>query len=263
MKKEREHLKLVKNSSDRPTWKKAVRFLSKLIIGLIVLFLLKEGEVFFRISEIEVIGADELHTGEILAAAEIEEGISIFLLSEQGIAENIVKELPQAKNVTIKRSLPDKIVISLDEREKVGYVMTADGFWAIDKNAVPFAHTGKATAKHPLISGVDGSLVIPGDPLACSTREEALKSFFSAWPGETRLEVDKIDLSESYNLVAHTTNELEIWFGEGGDMEYKLKLIAKSIPYIDPDENTRLDVRCGNRLVVSSAKLIEKKGVDP
>ncbi|MFO7951219.1 MAG: FtsQ-type POTRA domain-containing protein [Bacillota bacterium] len=264
MKKKNEHLKLVKNKNKIPFWKKAARFIVRVTVILAFLTLLFYAELFFRVEQVEVEGNSELSSDEVINAGEIEKGMSIILLQENVIAEKIERQEPRAKNVKVNRKLPDTLTVAIEERKPAAYVMTADGFWIIDKNAVPFEYAREANQDYPLISGIDGSLVIPGAPIDCSVRQEVLEAFFAAWPGETGLEAEKLDLRASYNLIVHTIDEMELWLGDDEDMDHKLELIKNSMPYLDREENFRLDVRCGKRLIVSSSVVKEEeKGVDP
>jgi len=153
-------------------------------------------------------------------------------------------------------------MITVIEREPAGYVMTADGFWLIDKRGVVMTYIDEPQEDHPLISGIDGRKVIPGAPIDCPARLEALQNFFAAWSGDGGMELEKLDLQESYNLIARTKDGLEIWFGEGEGMVKKLRLIEESLPYIDPATGARLDVRCGRRLVVSGSAVIQEEEME-
>ena len=263
MKRENDHLRLVKKRTGQPGWKRGLRFICRLVIIAALILLLRQGETYFRVSDIRVEGALELSSAEIIAAAGIRKGASIFMLKEQTIAGRIQEQLPRVKKVELTRSLPDTVIVNIDERIPAGYVITADGFWLIDSDAVCFAYLAEPVEDYPYISGIDSKLVIPGAPLDCRFRREALQSFFAAWQGSGWLEIKQIDLSDNYNLIIYTAEELEIWLGEGKDMEYKLALVQQSIPHITVEAGTRLDVRSGNRLVVSSSAVEKEKEVEP
>ena len=263
MKRKNDHIKLLEKRSEQPGWKKALRFLLRLAMVAVILLLIRQGETFFRINEIEVRGAGELTAAEIISAGKVSRGMSIILLREERIAEKIQHKYPRVKSVEINRILPDKVTIIIDERRPVGSIITADGFWLMDSNTIPFTYTAEPADGYPLISGIEGELVMPGFPLGCPVKRGTLSNFFAAWVGESRLEIEKIDMTDSYNLVVYTEGGLEIWFGDGKRMEHKLDLVELSMPHIALDSKTRLDVRSGNRLVLSSAAVIDQKGVDP
>lgn len=265
MKQKSDHLKLVEHKGRIPAWKRLIRFMIKITVLAGFAVLLWQAEAYFRVEVIRVEGAEVLDRNEILEAGGISKGMSIFLIREGDSAARIKKELPRTERVEIKRELPGTVLIVISERQPAGYVMTADGFWLIDSSGVIMAYTDSPKEDYPLISGIKGLKVIPGAPVDCPASLEALQNFFSNWSGEGGLEIKQLDLENSHNLIAYTAGGLEIWFGEGKDMDYKLRLIEAGLPYIDPDSQARLDVRCGKRLVVSSSAVIkeEGKGVDP
>lgn len=263
MKQKKDHLKLIKNRKEQQGWKKALRFLFRAVLVLVILFILKQGETYFRINEIEVLGTGSLTAAEIASAGEISKGSSIILLREEKAVSAIRQEFPEVKRVEITRVLPDRITIEIEERKPVACIVTADGFWLMDSAMVPFANSAKPAGGYPLISGIDGKLVIPGVPLDCPARLTALQNFFAAWDGENGFGVEKIDMTDSYNMVVYTEDKLEIWLGDGTEMNDKLDLVELSRPHISAAPETRLDVRSGTRLVVSSNVVKDRKEVDP
>lgn len=263
MKRKNDHLKLANKGGNLPAWKKAIRFLFRLAFIIAILLLLKSGEAFFRINEIRVEGAGSITSGEIIAAAGISKGNSIFLLQEERVTEKIQKHYPRIKNIEISRNLPDTVVISVTERTPAAYIKASDGFWLIDQDTFCFAYSAAATTDYPILVGLADELIIPGYYLGCPVRREALADLFLAWSGEDELEIAEINLYDKYNLIVYTVAGLEIWLGDGKEMESKLNLIKQSIPYIKIKSGTHLDVRSEKRLVVSKTAVIIDKEVDP
>ena len=261
--KKNDHLKLAAKSRDLPAWKKAIRFLFRLALLIAILLMLRHGETFFRVSEIRIEGAGETSPGEILAAAEIRKGMNIFLIQGQAVSEKIRKQLPRIKEVDISRSLPDKIVISVSERVPAVYAVTNNGFWLIDQDAFCFAYVTESAEDYPLLVGMSDELIMPGTFLTCPVRKEALVEYFSVWPGGTGLEIAEINFYNKYNLIVFTVEGLEIWLGDSKEMESKLTLIQRSIPYINTNSGTHLDARSGKRLIVSKSAVTGVKEVDP
>ena len=263
MKTKKDHLKLVSASGRKPAWKKVFRFLFNLVVIAALILLLKHTEAYFRIKTIDIEGLGDFTATDISDAGGIRSGMSIFLLQEQKIAEDIMRQFPQVKSVAISRYLPDSVVITLTARIAAGYILTADGYYLIDRDGVCFASAVEPFTEYPLISGIEGDMVIPGAPLACPIRREVLQKYFALWPGDTGLEAAEVNLNESYNLIVHTVDGLQIWFGDGRDMDIKLALVQQSLPYIVADPETHLDVRSGKRLVVSKSAVNVEKEVEP
>lgn len=265
MKRKQEHLKLVEKEGRVPAWKRIFRALGYLLVVLCLAYLLAYAESFFRLENVTVLGTDAVGTSAVLEAGEIEKGMSMILFREQEIAARILQDLPRVAEVEITRTLPDRVTVEVTERIPGAYVMTADGFWLIATDTVCLEYSSRPWGDYPLVAGVDGRDVIPGQPLACAERRKALQGFFSVFPDPAPFKVEKINLASSYNLVLHTACGREIWLGEAEEIIYKLHLVEKSIPYIDPAAEARLDVRCGKRLVVSGSALVKnpEKEVDP
>jgi cell division protein FtsQ len=261
--KKNDHLQLVQQNKQLPRWKKALRLLIRLALFAALAYLLQYGESFFRISEITVTGDSEITADEILKAGEIEKGMSIILLQEAKIVESIVGQYPEIKSVVIERKLPDTLLVSVTERVQAAYLLTADGYWLIDEDAVCFGFATDPAADYPVISGVENDLVVPGEHLRCEVRRETLRSFFRSWSGNELLGINSMDFSDRYNLVVSSAEGFEIWLGNGKNMDDKLLLVRETIPHIGGDTQARLDVRSGRRLVVSGTSIIEESEVSP
>ena len=259
----KDHLKLIQKSGKMSPLKKAIRLIFRLVLLLAILLLLKNGEAFFRINEIRVEGAGLVPAADIIEASGIKKGKNMFMLKESTISDKIQKHFPRVEKVEIDRFLPDTIVISITERTLAGYILTDDGLWLIDQDAFCFASAAEPGSDYPLLVGVADELIVPGAYLGCPVRREALVNLFTIWPGQAELELVKINLSDRDNLIVHTVKDLEIWLGDGKEMESKVILIQHSIPYINSNPGTHLDVRSGKRLVVSKNAVISEKEVEP
>ncbi len=264
MNKDRDRLKLVRNKNSPSILKKISRFFLKLVVIALLLMLLKYGESYFRINNITVDGPAAIdRTAEIVAATGIEKGASIFLISEEKVATSVQSKFPFLKEVAVSRTLPDQVNIHVAERMLAAYVESDGGYWLLDGDAHVFSYTNEYNPEYPLVCGLKGEMVLPDSPLNCPFRKDLLQSFFAIWPDKTGLEAATIDLTDNYNLIVHTTDGLEIWFGDARNMESKVKLLQYSIPHFQDKPITHLDVRSGKRLIVSSAAVELEKEVGP
>lgn len=96
---------------------------------LIVLFL------FLPVRRIEVTGEVTMfNEGEIIAAAEIEEGDSLFLRSSGNIKRTIRKNLPLAETVKVRKSIFGKLRIEVEFADVEFFCKIGDLYYAIDEN---------------------------------------------------------------------------------------------------------------------------------
>ncbi len=251
------HLQLVEQDKRPPLYKRISRFLGKLLFVVLLLFLLNEGWGYFKVREIEVLGAGQLNSNEVIAASGVVEGKSIFMISEREAADMIAAKIPLARNVVVTRELPDKVRISFTERAVAAYVLSPNGYRLIDVDAFCFALSPDEPEGYPAIHGLSDELVIPGEAVKCKAGREALRSFFDVWPKMSLPEVKSLDLSDRHNLVVLTETNLEIWLGGAEEMETKLLLVRQTIPHLESGEKLRLDVRAVKRVVVSGGNNID------
>lgn len=94
------------------------------LIGLIWAFFFNP---FFEVKHIEVTGVKKINKEyvENIVMSEIDtntiiSGKNIFIISFPGIEEAILKEYKQIKTINFRKSLPDKIVVDIEERDPIG-----------------------------------------------------------------------------------------------------------------------------------------------
>lgn len=254
---------LVLKRKETPGWKKILRTLFRLTLlaGLGVLAV--HGETYFTITEIRVSGESAVPPAEIISVSGAESSRNIFMLREKKAVQQIQEAYPQLETVEVTRSLPGSVLIKITERVPVATVMTADGYWLIDKNTVCFNLSEKQDQTYPRITGLDGSIGLPGLPINCPVRKKVLKDFFTLWAEREFSELKELDLSSSYNLIIYTSDQMEIWLGDGSSLTEKLMLVESSLPYLQGDGQIKLDVRSGSRLVVAGSAAIRDGEVEP
>lgn len=90
--------------------------------------------VFFPVRSIEVIGNRHLSDREISRMSKLREGISIFSVSSSSVVKRLERS-PWIKNVTLRKEMPDKILIRIKEavpsalmnKGGVYYLVRSDG----------------------------------------------------------------------------------------------------------------------------------------
>jgi cell division protein FtsQ len=246
-----------------PGWKKALRTLFRMTLLAGFCALAIHGESYFTITEIRVTGDSAVSAAEIIEVSGADRSRNIFMLQEKKAVQQLKEKYPQLDTVEVIRSLPGSVQINVIERVPVASVMTADGYFLIDKNTVCFELSAQQDQAYPLITGLDGSLGAPGLPLKCPIRAKLLKDFFAHWAENKFTELKELDLSSSYNLIIHTNDQLEIWLGDSAALEKKLLLVESSLPYLQHDGPIKLDVRSGSRLVVAGSVAVRDGEVEP
>ncbi len=87
--------------------------------------------VFFRVNTVTVEGNSRYTPDEVIAASGIEQGDNLMALSKGEIASAIRTKLPYVESVSIRRKLPDGVVLTIRERVAAASVDSSDGRWLI------------------------------------------------------------------------------------------------------------------------------------
>ena len=87
--------------------------------------------VFFRVNAVEVTGSARYTDREVVDASGIELGSNLIALPKRKIIAAIRTSLPYVETVTVRRILPDRVLLSVTERTAVASVESDSGRWLI------------------------------------------------------------------------------------------------------------------------------------
>lgn len=99
------------------------------IIGVILSF-----TVFFHVSRVEVRGYSVYAEDLVVDSSGIHTGDNLFLINRGKVKEHIVQKLPYIGDVTVKISLPNKIVITVFETSAVSVVQSGNNLVLLNEN---------------------------------------------------------------------------------------------------------------------------------
>ena len=99
--------------------------------------------VFFRVSNIEVNGANRYTREEIIAASGIENGDNLMLVNRSAVAQKIYSKMIYIGKVNVERKLPNTILIEITESDSIAVVESESGLWLVDSNYTPVSTVAK------------------------------------------------------------------------------------------------------------------------
>ena len=105
-----------------------------LALVLIFLVVVLAMSLFFRVSEIEVVNASDYTDSEIITASGIEKGVNLFFVDRFSAASMIFADLPYMDTVSIRRQLPNRIIIQAEGSAPAAYMMLDGEYWFLDRN---------------------------------------------------------------------------------------------------------------------------------
>ena len=188
------------------------------------------------IKEIEVDGNVPYVADDLMAAGDIAVGKGLFSLNIRDTEAKILEKLPYLKTCSVKRVMPDKLVITVTPVEAVIYVSVADEYYALsedlkvlERSDDPDVFRGRGLI-YTDIPDVARSVV--GDKLIlCGDTDTYYIRDFLSGIGRSELDgrITRLFLEEKFNIVATVDNFWRVKFGSPEESDLKLLTAARII----------------------------------
>jgi cell division septal protein FtsQ len=197
----------------------------------------------YSLKTIEVTSDGNLSRETILRTADIAEGQNIFSIDLPKVQEKL-GTLPQVEDSRIQRILPGKIVISIQERRPVAWVVPPDtntgsfnfeDAYLVDRRGI-LLKTRSLAPEYlglPLIIGVATSNCQAGQPLEQDEVKAALDLIrVSSKILQARFQIQSIDVSKQYCLQVTDKQRASVTFGTD-EIEWQLHRLETVLNYCD------------------------------
>lgn len=90
--------------------------------------------VFFPIKRISVSGSQIYSKAEIIKASGLSTKDNLFVVSEEKLEQNIRKKLPYIDSVSLKRNLPDAVVLTITDAKEYSCIEVAQKYYIISQS---------------------------------------------------------------------------------------------------------------------------------
>ncbi|MBI3946184.1 MAG: FtsQ-type POTRA domain-containing protein [Armatimonadetes bacterium] len=192
----------------------------------------------FNLARVEVRGTRVLTREQVVRRAGLAPGVNLFRAPVKR-ARARLRGLPAVAEVSLHRLPPDRILIRVRERRPMACVAAQNGLFTVDGEGVAFRPELSPPRAIPLVSGLEGRKLRPGDRIpaeAARVLRECLAAAATAIPGQ---QLARVSIDQNGNLcfnrgaVAH-----EVRIGPPEQLSEKLALLAaleQSLPDIRSD----------------------------
>jgi cell division protein FtsQ len=197
----------------------------------------------YALKTIEVTSDGKLSRETILHTANVAEGKNIFSVDLPKVQEKLAS-LPQVEDSRIQRILPNKLVISIQERRPVAWVVPREpspgsfnfeNAYLVDRRGI-LLKTKSLAPEYlglPLIIGVDTSNCNAGQPLEQDEVKAALDLIrASAEILQGHLQIQSIDVSKGYCLLVTDKQRASLTFSTD-EIESQLHRLETVLSYCD------------------------------
>lgn len=134
--------------------------------------------VFFRVSDIQVIGNEHYTAEEIIKAVDIEDGDNLFFFDRIAAGSRVFAKLPYVEAVSVDRSLPNRVTITVTESKAMAYLSLGEENWTLDHKCKVLgkAAEGETANLVPIVGIAPGTLLI-GETMQTEDNDEEFVAF--------------------------------------------------------------------------------------
>lgn len=212
--------------------------------------------IFFRVDSIEVTGNQRYTAQEIIDIAGVERGDNLFAVQAASLSRQVQSRLPYIRTVSVRRVLPDRLIIAVTEGKAVAAIAQEGRWWLLDEDGKLLEQVAspgscaKVTGVIPLAPAV-GTYLAGGEDQ--TLRVERLKELLGAL--EENGLADKlwsVDLSEDYQLTFTLEGRFTVHISptlERG-LSYWLKRLGVALqdPKVSENQNYTVEIMDDQRI---------------
>ena len=204
----------------------------KLIIMLAVVAAIVFGvALFFKVNRIEVQGNSIYSTDKVIEASGVSVGDNLLTVNRAAVGGSVKAALPYVENVSVGRSLPDTVVIKVEESEAAFAVQCdTNTTWLINTSGKALERVDAAEAtEHPQLIGISVKSPTAGQIVTAEDQDtlDAALAVLSALDGTGVLEkIASVNVEKNFHIVVWYEDRYEILLGGTEDLDYKMQYLS-------------------------------------
>ena len=198
-----------------------------LSVGIVLVF-----SLFFKINTVTIVGKSVYKPEKIWEKSGITGGDNLFRVDEEELSNILSTQLPYIKNATIKRELPDTLVIEIESTEAVACIENGKTYIILDSQGKVLEKAAAELKETlPIIRNVSAKTVEEGSviELKNAKRNEALPQLLSAIEASELDSLTEIDLNNVNDIKIKYDDRIVLKVGNLTNLEKKLARGKKAI----------------------------------
>jgi cell division protein FtsQ len=240
----------------RPARRARVRRLLGVVLAIIVLTAAGGGALHwvlttqrFAVASVEVRGVSRVPADQILAVAAIPRGSNIFKLDTIGVIGR-VESLPEIRRADVVRELPNRVVISVEERRPFTLVHGGRLHWMDEEGRLLGVSPEAVAPPMPVISGLSADELAsmrtsPGPKARAAIG--VIRALLRSGTGLSA-EISEIDMSRREGPVLYTIDGVEVRLGTE-DWDERLARLEGVLAQIATQDVRTVDLRFRDQVV--------------
>ena len=191
--------------------------------------------VFFRVSDIQVRGNRHYSDEEIIRAIDIEEGDNLFFFDRFAALSRVFAKLPYIDEVSIERSLPNRVIVTVTESQALAYIVLGEEMWTIDHNCKVLGKANEDELKGLIpIDGISPGTLMIGEPLQTADGDTGIVDYIAEvlYQIEARglySKVGRVDFSNPRRVSFTYDGKYTVILGDASNTEYKFGMLISAM----------------------------------
>ena len=208
--------------------------------------------VFFRVSDIQVRGNTHYTDEEIIRAIDIEEGDNLFFFDRFAALSRVFAKLPYIDEVTVERSLPNRVIITVSESQALAYIVLGEEKWTIDHNCKVLgkANEDELAGLIPIIGISPGTLMI-GETLETADGDGKIVDYIAEVLDQLEgrglyRRVGRVDFTNPGQVEFTLDDKYIVRLGNDNNVEYKFGMLISALSQLLEGDVGIINVSDGN-----------------
>ena len=219
---------------------------------LVVVAVIFVMSVFFRVSDIQVRGNTHYSDEEIIRAIDIEEGDNLFFFDRFAALSRVFAKLPYIDEVSVERSLPNKVIITVSESQALAYIVLGEEKWTIDHSCKVLGKANDDELQGLIpIDGISPGTLMIGEPLETADGDETVVNYIAEvlYQLEERglyRQVGRVDFSNPRRVTFTYADKYTVVLGDSSNVEYKFGMLVSAMSQLLDGDVGIINVSDGN-----------------
>lgn len=207
-------------------------FSGPLVFVAVVVAAIFTMSVFFRVSDIRVIGNEHYTAEEIIKAVDIEDGDNLFFFDRIAAGSRVFAKLPYVEAVSVDRSLPNRVTITITESKAIAYLSLGEEKWTLDHKCKVLgkAAEGETTNLVPVVGILPGTLMI-GETMETEDKDPVIVEHLAEVLSQVQDRglingITRIDFSDPDDVLLSYGGKYTVRLGGSADIEHKFGMFV-------------------------------------
>lgn len=200
--------------------------------------------LFFRINDVKIEGSEKYTQEELYSALKLSKNSNLFFTSSGTLEERLREAYPSLDGVTIKKQLPDKLIITVTDGFNEYYLQMGGDIYLLTRDLKITERTKTVPVDCVELKTCDVTSAIIGEKLTfkTNTHYNYLKTLLNdVREHKTADHIKLIDMSEKFNVKLKYDDRFIIVIGDADNASLKLTLANDIIKTLQETEKGVID----------------------